>query len=47
MEDNSTWRNVINLKYGSEEGGWFLIIPKGSYGLGLWKEISKETVRIK
>ena len=21
MEDNSMWRNVINLKYGSEEGG--------------------------
>ena len=21
MEDNSKWRNVINLKYGSEEGG--------------------------
>ena len=42
MKDNSTWRNVINLKYGSEEGGWFPIIPKGSYGVGLWKEISKE-----
>ena len=47
MEDNSTWRNVINLKYGSEEGGWFPIIPKGSYGVRLWKEISKETVQIK
>ena len=26
MKDNSRWRNVINLKYGSEEGGWFPII---------------------
>ena len=47
MEDNSTWRNVIHLKYGSEEGGWFPIIPKGNYGVGLWKEISKEIVQIK
>ena len=47
MEDNSMWRNVINLKYGSEEGGWFPIIPKGSYRVGLWKEICKETVQIK
>ena len=39
--------NVINLKYGSEEGGGFPIIPKGSYRVGLWKEICKETVQIK
>ena len=44
MEDNSTRRNFINLKYGPEEGGWFPIIPKGSYRVSLWKEISKETV---
>ena len=35
MEDNSMWRNVINLKYGIEEGGWFPIIPRSSYGVGL------------
>ena len=42
MEDNSTWRSVINLKYGSEDGGWFPSTPKGCHGVGLWKEISKE-----
>ena len=33
MEDNSMWRNVINLKYGTEEGGWFPIIPRSNYGV--------------
>ena len=47
MEDNSTWRCVINLKYGIEAGGWFPSLPKSSHGVGLWKEISKETVLIK
>ena len=47
MEDNSLWRNVINLKYGTEEGGWFSIIPRSSYAVGLWKEISKEAMKIK
>ena len=42
MEDNSTWRSVINLKYGSEDGGWFPSTPKGCHWVGLWKEISKE-----
>ena len=23
MEENSIWRNIISLKYGMEDGGWF------------------------
>ena len=42
MEDSSTWRSVINLKYGTEEGSWFPSFPKGCHGVGLWKEISEE-----
>ena len=42
MEVNCTWRSVINLKYGTKDGGWFLSLPKGCHGVGLWKEISKE-----
>ena len=42
MEDNSTWKSVINLKYGSRNGSWFPSIPTGCHGVGLWKEISKE-----
>ena len=47
MEDNSTWRSVINLKYGTEVGGWFPSLPKSNHGVGLWKEISKEVAQIK
>ena len=47
MEDNSMWRCVINLKYGTEAGGWFPSLPTSSRGVGLWKEISKEVAQIK
>ena len=46
MEDNSTWRKVICLKYGVGDGGWFSNCPKGSYGVGLWKHIRKEVVQM-
>ena len=42
LEDNSTWRSVINLKYGNEDGGWFPSLPKACHVVGLWKKISKE-----
>ena len=41
MEENSVWRNIIVLKYGMEDGGWFSNTPRGSYGVGLWKDIDK------
>ena len=47
MEDSSTWRSVINLKYGSEDGGWFPSTSKGYHGVGLWKEISKESMLLR
>lgn len=42
MEENSVWRKVIGQKYGIDEGVWFPKTPKGSYGVGFWKEINKE-----
>lgn len=42
IEEASTWGNIILLKYDSEPGGWFSNSRKGSYGVGLWKEIQKE-----
>ena len=47
MEVNSPWMHLLSLKYGMEDGGWFPKSPTGSYGVGLWKEISKETTQLK
>ena len=46
-EENAPWKTVIKLKYGTEVGGWFTNAPRGSYGVGLWKEISKESEQLK
>ena len=46
-EDNSAWKNVISLKYGTEEGGWFPRTPKGNAGVGLWKGINAEAAKLK
>ena len=35
MEDNPSWKDLIKVKNGLEEGGWFLAEPKGSFGVGL------------
>ena len=35
VEDNPSWKDLIKLKYGLEEGGWFSAKPKGSFGVGL------------
>ena len=35
MEDNSPWRTVINLEYGTKVGGWFTHALRGGYGVGL------------
>ena len=47
LEVNSTWREFINLKYGTGDGNWFTQVPRGSYGVALWKEINKETEQLK
>ena len=47
MEENSVWRNIISLKYGMEDGGWFSNTPRGSYGVGIWKDICKEVIQMR
>ena len=48
VEDNSTWRTMMrSLKCGTKGRGWFSNSPKGSYGVGLWKEINKEATQLK
>ena len=46
-EDNTPWKNLIKLKYGLEEGGWFSAEPKGSFGVSLWKDIRREALQLK
>ena len=43
MKDNSPWRTVINLKYGTKAEGSFSPASRASYGVGLWKDMSKVT----
>ena len=47
MEDNPYWKDLIKLKYGLEEGGWFSMEPNGSFGVGLWKDIKREAQQLK
>ena len=47
MEENSVWKSCITAKYGTEDGGWFTPLPRGSYGVGLWKIIAKEFGQLK
>ena len=35
LEGNFVWRNIISLKYGVEDGGWFFNIPRDNYEVGL------------
>ena len=42
VEDNPSWKDLIKLKYGLEEKGWFSTEPKGSFRAGLWKDIRRE-----
>ncbi|RVW34350.1 Transposon TX1 uncharacterized 149 kDa protein [Vitis vinifera] len=37
------WKQVILAKFGQEEYGWRSKKPNGAFGVGLWKEIMKET----
>ena len=46
-EDNPPWKNLIKLKYGLEEGGWFSAEPKGSFRVSLWKDIWREAQQLK
>ena len=41
------WKKIITLKYHIEEGGWFTKEPRGSFRVGLWKDISNATKKLK
>ena len=47
VEDNPSWKDLIKLKYGIEERGWFSTEPKGSFGVGLRKDIRREAQQLK
>ncbi|XP_042965576.1 uncharacterized protein LOC122299388 [Carya illinoinensis] len=40
-EREALWKGVIDIKYGSECGGWCSKEGRGTYGVGLWKYIRK------
>ena len=46
-EEESIWKEIIRLKYQVEDGGWFTKIPRENFGVGLWKDISKENMQMK
>ena len=41
MERAALWRQVIEVKYGYEWGGWCTRLVNGPNGVGLWKNISR------
>ena len=47
MEEEVVWWSIISLKYGMEDGGRFSNSPRGSFGVGLWKDIGKEVIQIR
>ena len=46
-EVEGLWKTIIRIKYGAKEGGWLTKTVRGSFGVGLWKEIYKESFSIK
>ncbi|RVW35151.1 BTB/POZ and MATH domain-containing protein 4 [Vitis vinifera] len=42
VENDNLWRLMIGVKYGQEEFGWRTKEARGTYGVGVWKEIMKE-----
>ena len=45
-EAEGLWKTIIRIKYGAG-GGWLTKAVRGSFGVGLWKEIYKESFSIK
>ena len=37
------WKQVLTAKYGQEEFGWRTKKANGAFGVGVWKEILKES----
>ena len=42
VESEAFWEQVIGRKFRVEEGGWSTQAISEGYGVGLWKEISRE-----
>ncbi|RVW30453.1 putative ribonuclease H protein [Vitis vinifera] len=42
-EKDNLWKQVISTKYGQEEHGWRAKKASGAAGVGVWKEIMKES----
>ena len=42
-----TWKTLINTKYGLEGLGWCSKEIRGPFGIGLWKDIIKESNWVK
>ena len=42
IEKNNLWKKVLLMKYGQEGFGWRTNEVRGTYGVGVWKEILKE-----
>ena len=38
--------HCISIMYGTNIGVWLTLDPRGSYGVGLWKAIAKETPQL-
>ena len=48
VERESSWKLVISRKFREEGGGWSTCEIREGYGVGFWKEISKEgSLRLK
>ena len=46
VENEALWNQVISRKYGVEERGWYTREGREGFGVGLWKEIRKESYRL-
>ena len=42
IEREALWKQVINQKYGEDDGGWRSREVSERFGVGLWKAIRKE-----
>ncbi|RVW47779.1 hypothetical protein CK203_091747 [Vitis vinifera] len=43
FEKDNLWKKVIGVKYGKRAFGWWTNEARGTFGVGVWKEILKET----
>ena len=42
FEKENLWKKVIGVKYGQKGFGWRTNEARGTFGVGVWKEILKE-----